>query len=159
MTRDEAQRLVQSFFRATGQMNSPGLNPQGFGGMVVGEAQLYFEYRSDEQALECSALIYKFRDPPKPGVLEGFQQEAKGGQPRAFARLHVPMVPGRPPQAGAHFDDAHNAGSRRRPPRRAGDRERARRFAPVGEHVGRGTGPRLTDACTMATSGEPGPPA
>jgi hypothetical protein len=79
MTRDEAQRLVQSFFRATGQTNSPGLNPQGFGGMVVGEAQLYFEYRSDEQALECSALIYKFRDPPKPGVLEGFQQEAKGG--------------------------------------------------------------------------------
>lgn len=79
MTRDEAQHLVQSFFQAAGQTQSPGLNPQGFGGVSIGEAQLYFEYRSSEQALECSALVYKFRDAPKPGVLAGFEQEAKGG--------------------------------------------------------------------------------
>ncbi|XXF80912.1 hypothetical protein P2318_14465 [Myxococcaceae bacterium GXIMD 01537] len=79
MTRDEAQQLVQSYLRALGQSQSPGLNAQGFGGVAVAEAQLYFEYHSDAQSLECSALIYKFRDAPKPGVLDGFRAEAKAG--------------------------------------------------------------------------------
>ena len=78
MTREEAQRLVQTFMKSHGQ-SSEGLNPQGFGGAVLGDAQLYFEYHSDKQALETSALIYKFRDPPKPGVLEGFRAEEKSG--------------------------------------------------------------------------------
>lgn len=78
MTREEAQRLVQTFMKSHGQ-SSEGLNPQGFGGAVLGDAQLYFEYHSDKQALETSALIYKFRDPPKPGVLEGFHAEEKSG--------------------------------------------------------------------------------
>ncbi|QRK05783.1 hypothetical protein JQX13_37425 [Archangium violaceum] len=78
MTRDEAQRLVQAFMKSLGQP-SEGLNPQGFGGAVLGDAQLYFEYHSDTQALEASALVYKFRDPPKPGVLEGFRAEEKSG--------------------------------------------------------------------------------
>ncbi len=78
MTRDEAQRLVQVFMQSVGQP-SEGLNPQGFGGAVLGQAQLYFEYRSDTQALEASALIYKFRDAPKPGVIEGFRAEEKAG--------------------------------------------------------------------------------
>ena len=75
MTRDEAQRLVQAFLKSLGQA-SEGLNPQGFGGAAIGNAQLYFEYHADKQVLETSALIYKFRDPPKPGVLEGFRAEA-----------------------------------------------------------------------------------
>ncbi|MFL5354323.1 hypothetical protein [Archangium sp.] len=78
MTREEAQRLVQTFMKSHGQ-SSEGLNPQGFGGAVLGDAQLYFEYHTDKQALETSALIYKFRDPPKPGVLEGFRAEEKSG--------------------------------------------------------------------------------
>lgn len=78
MTREEAQRLVQTFMKSLGQ-SSDGLNPQGFGGAVIGDAQLYFEYHTDKQALETSALIYKFRDPPKPGVLEGFRAEEKSG--------------------------------------------------------------------------------
>ncbi|HVG62639.1 MAG TPA: type III secretion system chaperone [Hyalangium sp.] len=79
MIRDEAQRLAQAFLAATENPNSPGLNPQGFGGVAVEGAQLYFEWHEQEQALECSALIHKFRDNPKPGVLEGFQQEEKAG--------------------------------------------------------------------------------
>lgn len=79
MTRDDAQRLVLSFYRSVGQTQSPGLNPQGFGGVAIGDAQLYFEFRSTEGALECSALVYKFRDAPKPGVLEGFKAEEKAG--------------------------------------------------------------------------------
>jgi hypothetical protein len=78
MTRDEAQRLVQSFMQAVEQP-SEGLNPQGFGGAMIGEAQLYFEYHDDTKALEASALVYKFRDAPKPGILEGFQAEEKAG--------------------------------------------------------------------------------
>jgi hypothetical protein len=79
MIRDEAQRLAQAFLAATENPNSPGLNPQGFGGVAVEGAQLYFEWHDKEQALECSALIHKFRDSPKPGVLEGFQEEEKSG--------------------------------------------------------------------------------
>lgn len=78
MTREEAQRLVQAFMKSLGQP-SEGLNPQGFGGAAVGNAQLYFEYHADKQELETSALIYKFRDAPKPGVLEGFRAEEKSG--------------------------------------------------------------------------------
>jgi len=79
MIREEAQRLAQAFLAATDNPNSPGLNPQGFGGVAVDGAQLYFEWHDKEQALECSALIYKFRDAPKPGIVEGFQQEQKAG--------------------------------------------------------------------------------
>ncbi|WP_050791924.1 hypothetical protein [Stigmatella aurantiaca] len=63
----------------TGQPDSVGINPQGFGGVAVDNAQLYFEWLDKEQALKCSALIHKFRDAPKPGILEGFQQEQKNG--------------------------------------------------------------------------------
>jgi hypothetical protein len=79
MIREEAQRLAQAFLAATDNPNSPGLNPQGFGGVAVDGAQLYFEWHDKEQALECSALIYKFREPPKPGIVEGFQQEQTSG--------------------------------------------------------------------------------
>jgi hypothetical protein len=79
MTRDEAQLLAKAFLAATGDPNSVGLNPQGFGGVAIADAQLYFEWHDPEQALECSALIHKFHDAPKPGIIEGFQQEQKAG--------------------------------------------------------------------------------
>lgn len=79
MIREEAQRLAQALLAATGNTSSPGLNPQGFGGIALEGAQLYFEWRDKEQALECSALIHKFHDAPKPGIVEGFQQEEKSG--------------------------------------------------------------------------------
>ncbi len=74
MTREEARRLVRAFLGGQG-INSPGLNENNLGGAMVGEAQIYFEYQPRQQALKCSALIYKFHDKPKPGVLEGFKQE------------------------------------------------------------------------------------
>ncbi|WP_224249180.1 hypothetical protein [Hyalangium gracile] len=79
MTREGAKRLVQSFVRPHGSLQSEGLNEEGFGGLIMGGAQLYFEWHEDTQALECSALVYKFHDPPKPGVLETFQAEEKEG--------------------------------------------------------------------------------
>lgn len=78
MTRDEAQQLVQEYMKTLGQQ-SPGLNENGYGGVAVGNAQLYFEYDSFVMALETSALIYKFNDEPKPGIIEGFEAEEKAG--------------------------------------------------------------------------------
>jgi hypothetical protein len=79
MIREEAQRLAQALLAATENPDSPGLNPQGFGGVAVDGAQLYFEWHDKEQALECSALIHKVHETPKPGIVEGFQQEQKSG--------------------------------------------------------------------------------
>jgi hypothetical protein len=79
MTREAAQRLVQIFVRPEANPQSPGLNAEGFGGLVVGGAQIYFEWHEDTKALECSALVYKFHEPPKPGVIETFQAEEKEG--------------------------------------------------------------------------------
>ncbi|ADO71505.1 hypothetical protein [Stigmatella aurantiaca] len=79
LTRETAQRLVQSFIHSEGAPISPGLNAQGFGGLAAGGAQLYFEWHEETQALECSALVYRFREPPKPGVIAGFQAEEQEG--------------------------------------------------------------------------------
>lgn len=79
MTLEEAQRLVQSFMRAHGDTEGSGLNAKGFGGAALGESQVYFEHSADSGALKCSALIYRFRDAPRPGVIDGFRDEEKRG--------------------------------------------------------------------------------
>ncbi len=86
MTFEDAQRVVQAFMLSFKQP-SEGLNAQGFGGAVIDGAQLYFEYHGKTQRLETSALIHKFRDAPKPGVLEGFQEEEKAGTPTGGGTL------------------------------------------------------------------------
>ncbi|ATB34935.1 hypothetical protein CYFUS_000347 [Cystobacter fuscus] len=79
LTRETAGELVRWFMRTLGAAPGPGLNPQGFGGFAVGGAQVYFEYHEDRGALECSALVYRFNEPPRPGVIEGFEAEAREG--------------------------------------------------------------------------------
>jgi len=79
LTREAAGELVRWYVRSQGAVLSPGLNPQGFGGVATGGSQVYFEYHEARGALECSALVYKFSEPPRPGVLEGFQAEAREG--------------------------------------------------------------------------------
>ena len=79
MTRESAQELLRWYARSQGAVLSPGLNAQGFGGITVGPAQVYFEYHEDTKTLECSALVYRFHEPPKPGVLDGFRAEEKEG--------------------------------------------------------------------------------
>jgi hypothetical protein len=76
MTRDQAVRLIQAYFKTYG-LESPGLNENNLGGAVVGEYQIYFEYQPPKQTLRCSALVYKFREEPKPGVIGGFKEEEK----------------------------------------------------------------------------------
>jgi hypothetical protein len=81
MTLDDAKRLVQSFFQGHlgPDAKVSGLNEKGFGGAEVGDAQIYFEHVKDSGALKCSALIYRFRSAPRPGVIEGFRDEEKQG--------------------------------------------------------------------------------
>ena len=74
ITRDEAVRMIQGYFKSHG-VESPGLNENNLGGASVAQYQIYFEYQPAKRALKCSALIYKFRDEPKPGVIEGFKAE------------------------------------------------------------------------------------
>lgn len=79
MTREAARELVRWFLQSQGAGMSEGLNENGLGGAMVGGAQLYFEHHEDTQQLECSALVYRFREDPKPGVIDGFRGEAQEG--------------------------------------------------------------------------------
>jgi hypothetical protein len=79
LTRESARRLVQGYLGEEGTAPSTGLNVQGFGGIDTGGTSLYFEWNEEAQALECSALVYSFREPPKPGVIDGFRAEEREG--------------------------------------------------------------------------------
>ncbi|WP_164010818.1 hypothetical protein [Pyxidicoccus trucidator] len=79
LTRESAQRLVQGYLGEEGTAPSQGINPQGFGGISAGGASLYFEWNEEAGALECSALVYRFREVPKPGVIDGFRAEEREG--------------------------------------------------------------------------------
>ncbi|MEP7217830.1 MAG: hypothetical protein ABI876_02880 [Bacteroidota bacterium] len=74
LTRERATMMVRSLFASYG-VERPGLNANDLGAGTIGEAALYFEYHSGEKSLLCSALIYKFPDDPKPGVLDAFYDE------------------------------------------------------------------------------------
>jgi len=66
--------MIQGYFKSHG-LDSRGLNENNLGGAAVGEYQIYFEYQPAQPALKCSALVHKFHDEPKPGVIEAFQAE------------------------------------------------------------------------------------
>ncbi|MEW6732929.1 MAG: hypothetical protein AB1489_16505 [Acidobacteriota bacterium] len=74
MTRDHAVKILQALFRSQ-NVDSPGLNEKNLGGAAIGDLQIYFQYQPDDGTLKCSALIYRFREAPRPGVLEGFKRE------------------------------------------------------------------------------------
>jgi hypothetical protein len=78
MTRDEAITILKAFFKSQ-NVDSPGLNEENLGGASIGDLQVYFEYQPDSGALKCSAHIYSFRQPPRPGILEGFKKEEVAG--------------------------------------------------------------------------------
>jgi len=81
MTRNEAEQMLRALAGA-------GERPPRFGagdvtGLMLGPAALYFEYDAARGALKCGALVYRFRNAPRPGVLEDFLEEntgAGGGQ-------------------------------------------------------------------------------
>jgi hypothetical protein len=94
LTFDDADSLVKAFFRAherveraAGLPEPPALNSKGFGAAAVGEGEVFFEYHEADKALECSALIYRFRAPPRPGLVDAFKAEAAAGTPTAGGEI------------------------------------------------------------------------
>lgn len=79
MSREEAIVILKKFFLMQG-VQSEALNENNVGGAAIGDLQLYFEYLPNDQALRCSALIYSFRQDPKPGIIEGFKEEEQFGR-------------------------------------------------------------------------------
>ncbi len=77
MTRGEADALVTGLGTALGVQT--GLNPAGRAGLAVETGSLFLRYHAESADLQCSALVYKFHAPPKPGILEGFTAEAQAG--------------------------------------------------------------------------------
>jgi len=85
MTRDEANRLIQSFAQSQGGQVS-GLNMNNMSGLSLGESDLFFTFHqpllpNQPTKLEVSALIYRFRKDPDPEILAGFREEQAAGTP------------------------------------------------------------------------------
>jgi hypothetical protein len=81
MTRQEAERLVRALLEAHGARGggSPLFGESEVAGVMLGAAELFFEYDPQRSALHCGALVYRFRGEPRPGVLEGFFEEEREG--------------------------------------------------------------------------------
>ncbi|RKH38524.1 hypothetical protein [Corallococcus sicarius] len=79
MTRAAARELVKWYLQTQGAGITEGLNAEGFGGVMNGEGQYAFEHVESPPSLKASALIYRFREPPKPGIIEGFRQQQDEG--------------------------------------------------------------------------------
>jgi len=80
MTRSDAVRLVKALF-ATLQTESPGLNEQGFGGIMLPDADLYFEHQTPGDCLVCYGRIFEFRKDAAPAVLDALQAEGRSLPP------------------------------------------------------------------------------
>ena len=76
MTREEADGVIAAHFRKH-RIEQPGLNDKGAAGALIEGEQLLFEYEATSEALRCSALIYRFRERPFPGLIEAMREAAK----------------------------------------------------------------------------------
>lgn len=76
MTREEAESLLRTLAGAGN--GAPRFGAGDVTGLMLGPAALYFEYDAARGALTCGALVYRFRNTPRPGVLEEFLEENRG---------------------------------------------------------------------------------
>ena len=72
-------KLAQAALEAHQIKDSPGLNAQNYGGFDDGGQPVVFEYDADRKVLNVLALCYRFRKPPRPGLLEAYHEEAALG--------------------------------------------------------------------------------
>lgn len=80
MTREEASGLVSSLLRAHGAAGGARLfDRQRVVGVMLGAAELFFEYEPEGGTLGCAALVYRFHGEPRPGLLEEFFAEEERG--------------------------------------------------------------------------------
>lgn len=76
MTPEEADAVVTAHFLKH-RIKAPGLNRDGLAGALVEGEQLLFEHDADAGTLRCSALIYRFRDRPHPGLIDAVREAAR----------------------------------------------------------------------------------
>lgn len=69
MTFDEARLTVGSCLRAF-NLSDGGLSDDGFAAISIAALPIHFEYSASKQELTCSALVYRFDEPPKQDVLD-----------------------------------------------------------------------------------------
>lgn len=141
MTREEAAGLIAAHFRKH-RIEQPGLNKQGAAGALIAGEQLLFEHDANSGALRCSALIYRFREQPFPGLIEAMREVAKqpapgtGGAGLVYRSDHMSLSLARqytqvPPASVFEEDQAEL--------RQACTRWRQETFATVAEQVRHGS--------------------
>ena len=79
LTREDAVKLAQAALAAHNIEGSPGLNEHNYGGFDDSAQPVVFEYLPDRKVLNVLALCYRFRQPPRPAILEAFQREGQLG--------------------------------------------------------------------------------
>jgi hypothetical protein len=86
MTRDEAVQTIKALFRVF-ESDTAGLNEKGLGGILLPEADLYFEYDSGTGNLVCRGAIHSPKVPFTANELEALTREAASGAPSAGGHL------------------------------------------------------------------------
>jgi hypothetical protein len=86
MKRENAVQMIKALFRACGS-DTAGLNDEGLGGIMLPEADLYFEYDSDTGSLICRGSIHSPKQPFTASELEAFSREAAAGAPTGGGHL------------------------------------------------------------------------
>ncbi|MCS6911693.1 MAG: hypothetical protein RMK29_01925 [Myxococcales bacterium] len=79
LSRQAAAAMVQAFLTANNVRPGPGLSARNLGGIDVGGQRIYFEYLPEAGMLRTLAVVYCFRRPPRPGLLDGFRQQEQAG--------------------------------------------------------------------------------
>lgn len=74
MTRDEAKKQLEAFFRKLG-ITASFFDDKNFAKASIGEAILGFEFLETEGILKSQALIYRFRNNPNPTLIEALIAE------------------------------------------------------------------------------------
>lgn len=74
MKREEAESMLSALVGAGAPV--PRFGAGDVTGVMLGPAALYFEYDAGRGSLNCGALVYRFRNTPRPGVLEDFLEES-----------------------------------------------------------------------------------
>lgn len=74
LTKEGAEAMLRAL--AGRDTAAPLFGAGDVAGLMLGTAELFFEYDAGRGALACGALVYRFRSAPRPGVLQTFFEEA-----------------------------------------------------------------------------------
>jgi hypothetical protein len=76
MTREQAKQQIEAFFRRLG-ITASFFEDKNFAKAAIGESVIGFEFDAASGGLSARALIYRFRQKPKPVMLDAIFAEEK----------------------------------------------------------------------------------